>query len=63
MRQKIQFGYGGKNPSLVSTALYQSRQLGGGHHITTKCDVYSLAVILYELFFGHVPWKTLVLQS
>ena len=43
--------------SCVGSPLYMAPQLLLRKAYTTKCDVWSLGVIFYEMLFGDTPWK------
>ena len=43
--------------SCVGSPLYMAPQILGRKHYSTKCDVWSLGCILYEMIFGDTPWK------
>ncbi len=34
-----------------------SPQILSRNFYTFKCDVWSLGIIIYELYFDHLPWK------
>ena len=42
--------------SCVGSPLYMAPQLLCRKNYTTKCDIWSLGVILYEVLFGETPW-------
>ncbi|EAR99160.1 Serine/Threonine kinase domain protein (macronuclear) [Tetrahymena thermophila SB210] len=42
--------------SLVGTPLYMAPQILNKQQYTSKCDVWSIGLILYELLFGRTPW-------
>lgn len=42
--------------TLVGTPLYMSPQILKHENYTTKCDVWSLGLIYYEMLFGKAPW-------
>ena len=42
--------------SLVGTPLYMSPQVLLRRQYTSKCDVWSIGLILYELIEGKTPW-------
>ena len=44
------------NVTLVGTPLYMSPQLLMSEKYTSKCDIWALGVITYELLFGRLPW-------
>ena len=42
--------------TLVGTPLYMSPQILKHENYTTKCDIWSLGLIYYEMLFGKTPW-------
>ncbi|CAD8046596.1 unnamed protein product [Paramecium primaurelia] len=44
--------------SLVGTPLYMSPQILKRQSYTSKCDIWSLGLILYELLYGITPWHS-----
>ncbi|CAD8054262.1 unnamed protein product [Paramecium primaurelia] len=42
--------------SLVGTPLYMAPQILTKQQYTSKCDVWSLGLIFYEMLFGTLPW-------
>eukprot|EP01017_Pseudomicrothorax_dubius_P036471 TRINITY_DN5223_c0_g4_i2.p1 TRINITY_DN5223_c0_g4~~TRINITY_DN5223_c0_g4_i2.p1 ORF type:complete len:458 (+),score=117.47 TRINITY_DN5223_c0_g4_i2:69-1442(+) len=49
--------------STVGSPIYMSPQLLLKQHYTSKCDVWSLGVIIFQLLNGEVPWKALDMFS
>jgi serine/threonine-protein kinase len=43
--------------SIMGTAQYLSPEQAQGHGVTAQSDLYSIAVILYELLTGRVPFE------
>ncbi|CAK91143.1 unnamed protein product (macronuclear) [Paramecium tetraurelia] len=43
--------------SCVGSPLYMAPQVLERHHYSTKCDIWSLGVIFYEMLHFDVPWK------
>lgn len=43
--------------SIMGTAQYLSPEQAQGHGVTAESDLYSIAVVLYELLSGHVPFE------
>lgn len=46
-----------KNESSVGTPLYMSLQVLKGIGYTSKCDIWSIGCIFYEILHGSTPWK------
>ncbi|EAR99151.2 Serine/Threonine kinase domain protein (macronuclear) [Tetrahymena thermophila SB210] len=44
--------------SLVGTPLYMSPQILKRQMYTSKCDVWSIGLIFYELIYGQTPWPS-----
>jgi len=44
--------------SLVGTPLYMSPQILKRQMYSSKCDVWSVGLIFYELIYGHTPWPS-----
>ena len=45
-----------KNETSVGTPLYMSTQLLKGQAYTSKCDVWAIGVIFYEMLHNKTPW-------
>lgn len=41
----------------LGTPFYMAPQLLKGQKYSSKCDVWSVGVIYYELLYGTHPWK------
>ena len=45
-----------KNQTAVGTPLYMSIELLKAEPYTSKCDVWAIGFILYEVLHGKTPW-------
>lgn len=43
--------------SCVGSPIYMAPQILERSAYTTKCDIWSIGVIFYEMLFGYPPWK------
>lgn len=43
--------------TMVGSPLYMSLQILTGKPYTSKCDIWSLGIILFEMMVGDAPWK------
>lgn len=43
--------------SCVGSPLYMAPQVLSRQQYSTKCDIWSLGIIFYEMLFFDVPWK------
>lgn len=41
----------------LGTPFYMAPQLLKGQKYSSKCDIWSVGIIYYELLFGTHPWK------
>ena len=42
--------------SMVGTPLYMAPQILKREKYTSKCDVWSIGVLFYQMLFGCLPW-------
>lgn len=40
----------------VGTPFYMAPQILKNERYTSKCDIWSLGIIFYQLVFGRLPW-------
>ena len=40
----------------VGTPFYMAPQILKNERYTSKCDIWSLGIIFYQLIFGGLPW-------
>lgn len=52
-----QMGSKGTVSASVGTPLYMSPEVLRGEEYSSKCDVWALGFILYELLHGETPWR------
>lgn len=45
-----------KNKSSVGTPLYMPVEVLKGKPYTSKCDIWAIGVIFYEMLHGKTPW-------
>ena len=56
------FGFAKKNKensmvtTCVGTPLYMSLEILKGDQYTSKCDIWALGFIFYEILHGDTPW-------
>jgi serine/threonine protein kinase len=43
--------------TLVGTPLYMSLQMLKNDKYTSKCDIWALGLLYYEMLYGRVPWS------
>lgn len=43
--------------SLSGTPLYMAPQILEGDTFSSKCDIWSLGMLFYELLYGILPWN------
>ena len=43
--------------TLVGTPLYMSLQMLRNEKYTSKCDIWALGLLYYEMLYGRVPWN------
>lgn len=43
--------------SCVGSPIYMAPQILQRTQYTTKCDIWSLGIIFYEMIHGYPPWK------
>lgn len=53
---KVVLSYSQLNKTLVGTPLYMSPQLLKSERYTSKCDIWAIGVLTYELLYGKLPW-------
>jgi len=49
--------------SIVGSPLYMAPQVIREEHYTSKCDIWSLGVIYYEMLFGKSPWPATTVKE
>lgn len=45
-----------KAHTLLGTPLYMAPQILNDENYSTKCDIWSIGVLFYEILFGKLPW-------
>jgi serine/threonine protein kinase len=45
-----------KNHTAVGTPLYMPVELLKGNSYTSKCDIWAIGFIFYEMLHGRTPW-------
>lgn len=53
---KVVLSHSQLNRTLVGTPLYMSPQLLKSERYTSKCDIWAIGVVAYELLYGRLPW-------
>ena len=46
-----------ENASAVGTPLYWPLQILKAQSYTSKCDIWAVGNIFYEMLHGHIPWS------
>ena len=44
--------------TVIGTPLYMSPQVLSKQPYTSKCDIWSVGILFYEMLFGHHPWAS-----
>jgi serine/threonine protein kinase len=47
-----------KNDTSVGTPLYMSLQLLCSEKYTSKCDIWAIGCVFYEMLHGKTPWSS-----
>lgn len=42
--------------SFLGTPLYMSPQILKEDKFSSRCDIWSLGMVFYEMLYGHTPW-------
>ena len=42
----------------MGVPIYMSPQNLSKNYYTYKCDVWSMGIIIYEMLYEHLPWKS-----
>ena len=43
---------------MFGVPIYMSPQILSKNYYSYKCDVWSLGIVIYEMYFESLPWKT-----
>jgi len=52
----VELKYHKRNHTILGTPMYMAPEILVGQAYSSKCDVWSAGVILYQLLFGRFPW-------
>lgn len=47
----------------MGVPIYLSPQILSKNHYTYKCDVWSLGIIIFEMLYDHLPWKSYDIET
>lgn len=45
-----------KNQTIVGSPMYMSLQVLKSQNYSSKCDIWALGFIFYEMIHGYTPW-------